>query len=353
MRKHTTISLRVLAAITLFVLSSGVTFVRPIKTYALPAMDNRFDRMSSSIASANATHVIGFSITETSTVLGSIEIEFCTNDALPGTPCTPPPGLSLTGANLSNQTGNVGFSIHPSSNANRIVLSRFPILPVGAASTYEFSDVTNPDTAGSHFIRLRTYSSNDATGGAIEEGGIAFSINTAVSVAAEVPPYLRFCASTTIVNYDCSTATSFYINLGEFSTSTPTVSSSEFVLATNAGSGLTVTISGTTLTSGNNMIPGLTPGSPSLSGASQFGINLRANTSPSIGAEPSGPGTATVRPEYNTANVFRFVTNESLVSTSTTSDNRKFTVSYMTNISDGQSPGVYATTLSFICLANF
>jgi hypothetical protein len=352
-RKHIAASTKVLLAITLFVLSSGVTFVMPLKVHALPNMDNRFDRMSSAQASVSATHVIGFSVTEVTTALGSVEIEFCSNDALPGTPCTPSSGLDLTGATLSNQTGNTGFSIHPSSSANRIVLTRFPILPVGAASTYEFSDVINPDTVGSHFIRLRTYPTDDATGGATEEGGIAFAINTEVSVSAEVPPYLKFCAGVTIVAYDCSTATTFFIDLGEFSTSDATVASSEFVLATNAGFGLTVTIAGTTLTSGNNTIPELFPNGASSPGTSQFGINLRANASPSVGAEPNGPGTATVRPEYNTPNVFRFVDNESIATANTTSDHRKFTVSYVANISGAQEPGVYATTMSFICLANF
>src|SRR5690606_21712791 len=138
-----------------------------------------------------------------------------------------------------------------------------------------------------------------------------------------------------------------------FSTSSATAATSQFVLATNAGSGLTVTIPGTTLTSGNNTIQALSPNGVSSPGSSQFGVNLRANNSPSAGAEPNGPGTATVRPAYNTPNVFRFVNNESLVSTNTTSDNRKFTITYMANVSGNQAPGVYATTMSFICLANF
>lgn len=87
--------------------------------------------MSSSVVSANATHVIGFTIGEVATPLGSIEIEFCSNDAIPGTPCVAPSGFDILGSTLSNQTGNTGFSVHPNTTANVMVLTRFPILPMG------------------------------------------------------------------------------------------------------------------------------------------------------------------------------------------------------------------------------
>lgn len=353
MRKHIATSIKLLVAFAMVILGSGFTLLKPRTTYALPLMANRFDRMSSNVAGANATHVIGFTITQTATPLGSVGIEFCANDPLPGTPCTAPTGFTAAGASLGSQTGNTGFSIHPSSTANKIILGRFPVVPIGAASTYQFNNVINPSSPGTYFVRLQTFSSNDGTGGAIEEGGIAIAINDAVNVSAEVPPYLKFCTSVTIVGYDCSTATSFFIDLGEFSTNNVSVASSEFVVATNAGSGLTITMTGTTLTSGNNTIQALNPSGTTSPGTSQFGVNLRANNNPGIGAEPNGPGTVSARPEYNNPNSFRFVNNESIATTSTTSDNKKFTLSYLVNISDSQPPGVYATTLSFICLANF
>lgn len=353
MRKQIAAKPKVLVAVAFFVLSNGITFMWPARAFALPAMINRFDRMSSASVSDTATHLVGFTITQTTTALGSVEIEFCSNNPFPGAPCTPPNGFDLTGASLSNQSGNTGFTIHPSSNINRIVLTRIPSLPSGVASTYQFDNVINPSTVGSYFVRLRTFSSTDASGGPIEEGGIAFAINDLFNVASEVPPYLKFCTGVTIVNYDCSTATNFFINLGEFSASSASSASSEFVLATNAGYGLSVSYNGTTLTSGNNTISELVPGGGSLPGTSQFGINLRANTNPGVGSEPNGPGTATVRPAYITPNVFRFVSGESIVSTTTTSDNQKFTVSYLVNVSGAQPAGVYATTLTFICLANF
>lgn len=342
-----------LGTVFVFVLALTIVTARPVEVNAQAALTNRFDRMSSATVSESATHLIGLTITQPTTDLGSIEIEFCSNNALPGTVCNPPLGFSLTGASLSNQSGNSGFTIHPSSNINRIVLTRISSLPNPVASTYQFDNVINPSAIGSYFVRLRTFSSTDATGGSIEEGGIAFAINEMFNVASEVPPYLKFCTGATVTNYDCSTATNFFINLGEFSTGSASSASSEFVTATNAGYGFSVTYNGTTLTSGSNTIPELVPGGGSLPGTSQFGINLRANTNPGVGAEPNGPGTATITPAYIAPNVFRFVSGESIVSTSTTSDNQKFTVSYLVNINGSQPAGVYATTLTFICLANF
>jgi len=329
------------------------TFAVPDNTYALPQMSSRFVRLSNAGVGATSTHVVGFTVTQLATPLGSVEIEYCSNSPVPGAACTAPAGFSLSGATLAAQTGNTGFVIDPSSTVNKLVIGRFPIIPVGGASTYQLNNVINPSSTGSYYIRLRTFSSNDGTGSPVEEGGIAFAINAGINITTEVPPYLKFCTSTTISGFDCSTATSFFIDLGEFSSSNATVASSQFVVATNAANGLTITAAGTTLISGNNSIPEIAAVGPSSPGTSQFGINLRQNSSPGIGAEPTGSGTVTASSDYNTPNQFKYASNSSIASTTITSDVMKFTISYVANVSTSQQPGVYATTLSFICLANF
>jgi hypothetical protein len=183
---------------------------------------------------------------------------------------------------------------------------------------------------------------------------VVFAIAPGLNIAAEVPPYLRFCASVTITAFDCSTANSYLIDMGEFASSRTVAASSEMVVATNAASGYSITISGTTLTSGNNTIPALLPGAASLMGTSQFGINLRSNSNPSIGANPAGPGVGgVVSVPYSAPNLFRFQNGDVLVSSSGSSDNQKFTISYVANVSNGQAPGYYASTMTYICLANF
>lgn len=311
------------------------------------------DRLSDGTVGATATHVLSFTITDFTAPVGSIRFEFCSNDPIPDFPCTPPVGFDASAAVLDSQTGETGFNIHPSSNANKIILSRFPVLVTTADVEYVFNGIVNPSNAGTFYVRLQTYSSDDATGTAIQAGGIALAVNELFNVSAEVPPFLRFCAGITIVGFDCATADSFLIDLGEFSQSLTRSAQSEMVAVTNAPSGLSISLSGTTLTSGTNVIKSLANQTASISGTSQFGMNLRANVSPAIGADPVGPGVATVAPAYNTPNQYRFRAGDVVASSTGPNDYRKFTVSYIANVDAAQPPGIYATTITFICLANF
>lgn len=321
--------------------------------FAYTSLLNRTDRLSSSTISAIARHDVRFTITDFVNPVGSIRIEFCANDPLPEQPCTPPVGFDASSANLIGQSGETGFSIHANSDANNIILTRVPDVVSTPNVQYEFSNITNPSTIGTFFVRLYTFSSDDATGTAIQAGGIALSVNDQFNVSTEVLPFLRLCVAVTIVGFDCNTATSFFIDMGEFSLSQARVASTEIVAATNAPFGYSITVSGTTLTSGTNVITPLGVQAPSSPGNSQFGINLRANGSPAIGADPVGPGTASPAAAYNSPNNFRFVPGDVIASSPGTNDYRKFTVSYIANISGSQAPGIYATTLTFICLANF
>ncbi len=316
-------------------------------------LDNRSDTIQNSEESAVTTHLFGFTMSVGAQQVGSILFEFCSNSPTISDPCTIPTGLDTTAATLAAQTGDTGFSIHPSSTNGRIILTRAPSNPLSAPSTYRFNTVTNPSDPGSHFVRLQTFGSTDATGPDIESGGVVFAIVPVLNVAAEVPPYIRFCAAVTVVSFDCSTATSFFIDFGTFSKSVNSTGSSQFVVATNANAGYSVTLSGTTLTSGNNVIPAMAAPTAPSPGTSQFGLNLRANTNPTVGQEVVGAGTSLPNANYGTPNLFKFTNGDVLVSSTTSNDNRKFTVSYVTNINGTQAPGVYATTISYICLANF
>lgn len=314
---------------------------------------DRFDRIDNPTAGSVSSHVFGFTMANTTLMVGSISFEFCSNTPVPNTPCTVPVGFDASGASLVAQGGDIGFSMHPNSTSNRLVISRPPLNPTAVPSAYQFGNVTNPSNPGSYYVRLQTYTSTDGTGIDIENGGVVFVMNAGISVNAEVPPYLRFCAAVTITSFDCSTATSFFIDFGELSTNATSQATSQFLVATNAPSGYSVFISGTTLTSGINIIPALGAPAGSVTGTSQFGINLKANTSPPIGSEVVGPGASVASAGYSTPNQYMFVNGDALVSTPVAHSNRKFTISYITNISSAQQPGVYATTLTYIALANF
>jgi hypothetical protein len=316
-------------------------------------LENRSDELSSSLPNATVQHLISFTITDNSQPLGSIEFQFCQEDPIPDFPCTSPVGFNANSVALLSQSGNTGFSVASNSTSNSIILTRSPATPTTGANTYELGSIVNPSSQDTFYLRLYVFPTTDASGTETQNGGVALATNNAVTVSAEVPPYLNFCTGITIVNQDCSTASGYSINFGNLSDLQPRSGSSQFTAGTNAQSGYTVTVNGPTLTSGNNVIPSMGSPAPSLNGTSQFGINLRANATPPVGTDPVGSGFGAITNAYDQANRFSYSDGATLVSSPSNTENQTFTISYMTNVSKDQAAGVYVTTLTFICLANF
>jgi hypothetical protein len=345
--------LRCLLIILVIVLVAGVltSFSYLFKAAAIGTnFTPRTLTVSSSVPGATANYMFGINYT-TATSVGSVKFEFCANDPFIGTACTAPSGLDISSATIINQTGETGFSVHPSTTANSLVLTRVPVVAT-QPSTYELSPVTNPSNAGTYYVRAQTFASTDASGPDIEEGGLAFSINAPLNVSAEVPPYLEFCSGIVITGFDCSTVSGSSSGFGELSKTATKTATSQFMAGTNAQFGYSVTMVGTTMTSGNDVINAMS-GSASVPGISQFGLNLRANTIPSTGQEPAGSGSAVASTDYNQPNIFRFNSGDIIVVATGSTDFQKFTASYIVNVSSQQPPGRYVTTISYICLASF
>lgn len=300
----------------------------------------------------NVQYDIGFSVA-TAGSIQSISIDFCSNSALLEDTCVPPWGFDALNANLIGQTGVSGFIKSPSSTVNQLVLTHAPAGPISAGPVhFEFDGITNPTNPESYYAKISTYASTDASGTPVDFGALAFTVNNKFDVSVEVPPYLLFCQGVSISGFDCSTATGDLLNLGQLSEQVSSVAQSQAVAATNASGGYTITVGGGTMTSGNNILPPMAGGASTV-GASQFGVNLRANSVPDIGENPSGPGSGAPRPNYNQANRYRFVNNDLLASATGVQDFKKYTISYVVNVAKSQPPGVYSTTLTYICLANF
>ena len=166
-----------------------------------------------------------------------------------------------------------------------------------------------------------------------------------------MPPYLTFCTGN-IVSSDCSNVVGNYLDFGELSTQTTRTATSQFAVATNDVTGYIATISGLTLTSGNNVIDAMTAPSISVPGSSQFGLNLRANSSPLIGSDKTGVGTGNPASDFNNPNNY-ILKNGVIASSSLSTDFNVFTVSYIANVSPSQPPGVYISTLTFIATVSF
>jgi hypothetical protein len=315
-------------------------------------LPNRSVTIGTSRPSEVTTHVFNFDIVSSST-LGSIEFLYCVNSPLQTAPCVSPSGFSAVSTSLIAQSGETGFSIHPASGGNRIVISRAPSNAFPQPSSYTFDNIVNPsDQQMTYFVRISTYASVDATGPLVDEGPVAFATTRSLVTTGFVPPYLTFCVGVTVA-LDCSTTTGDFINFGELLRTVPSAATSEFSTATNDPAGYNVGIYGNTMTSGSNIIPELAVNSPSIVGTSQYGLNIAQNFSPVIGQPPQGVGTGVGNPVYSIPNSFRFVSSDTLASSPLPTQFNKFTVSYLVNVNAGQPAGVYVTTMTYIATALF
>ncbi|MCA9332809.1 hypothetical protein KDA00_02950 [Candidatus Saccharibacteria bacterium] len=314
-------------------------------------LTNRSVTISTSEVDALSNYTFRFRI-NTAITVGSLEMEFCTNSPFIGDACTAPVGFSLASSSMGSQSGLTGFSIHPSTAGSRLVLGRIPagVLPP-TTSVITVNNITNPSVLDSVFVRISTFATNDATGIRGDTGTVVYSLANQLDTSGYVPPYLTFCTGNSVAP-DCSSSIGNYLTFGELSTSFTKSVTSQFAVATNDPTGYVTNILGVTLTSGNNTIPANTVPTISIPGTSQFGINLRANSSPLVGADKIGIGTGNPEPEFNASNSYTFKNGLIARSTLPTEFNT-FTVTYIANISPAQNPGVYSSTITYVTTVSF
>lgn len=326
-----------------------VPLVHLVETNAL-TLPNRSIRIESSRASANTLHTYNYNIPSTALV-GSVVFEYCTNNPFLLTACTAPAGMNASAASLDSESGDVGYTIHSSTNANRIVLTRAPVFSIMGPSQYVLSNIVNPSAIGSVYVRITLHATNNGTGAYGDGGGVVFAIANQLSTQAYVPPYLTFCVGITVAA-DCATSTGSSINFGELSKSSANTATSQFAGATNDVSGFSTNIVANTMTSGNEIINPLSVPTGSAPGTSQFGLNLRANSNPLVGQNPVGSGSSAPLADYAIANQF-ILKNGIVAASSLSTEFNVFTVSYLVNVSSNQTPGVYNTTLTYVATASF
>lgn len=334
---------------TVYIVVFGFLALPPARADNLP---NRSVQISTAVAEATSDHQFAFDITTTD-VVGSMVFDYCSNSPLFDQPCTAPAGLDAAGASLSSQSGETGFSVHANTDANTLVISRVPAATAAGSVEYDFSDVVNPDMPNqTTYVRISTYASNDGSGVAVDTGSAAFSLTANLAVSAFVPPYITLCVGVT-VGSQCQSSTGSRVNLGTLSPSSANTATTQFAVATNDESGYTLSVLGTTMTSGNNGISAL--GSPAVSvpGVEQFGLNLRDNSSPNVGKNKSGSGNAFAASGYSQANRFKFKSGNVIARSNLPTNFNRFTVSYLVNVTRNQAPGVYSTTLTYVGFASF
>ena len=138
------------------------------------------------------------------------------------------------------------------------------------------------------------------------------------------------------------------VNFGQLSTVVATTATSTFKVLNYTSSGYTVFTVGAPPSNGSHALTGVNPTNASQAGTEQFGINLKANTSPvSFGADPlqvpSGSFSyGTAASGYDTANNFRYVNGEGIAQSVKTSGETDYTISYLVNVANTTPGGTYS-----------
>jgi hypothetical protein len=291
----------------------------------------------------------------TGTAVKSVGIQFC--DSLAGA-CSMPTGFSSSTSTLASQPTGLGsasgWTVSAATQGSlRIANAANSTNPSGAVSI-AWNSVHNPTATNTTFYGvITTYSNADWTG-AIDSGSVVLSTATQIQVALTVSEALTFCTGTSITGQNCATVSGNQVDLGNGSTTSTASGTSVFAASTNGSSGYSVTVNGATLTSGSNTITALSSGGTSSMGTKQFGLNLADNnTTPPVGADKTGSGTAAAAVNYGTDDTFRFATGETVASAAGPTNANTFTVGYIANIDGVTPPGVYTSNLTYIATANF
>lgn len=316
-------------------------------------------------------HAFTFTLPTAGTV-GSIKFEYCT--VAVQVACVAPTGMNATAATFGNETGSAvtGFS-KLSSTANSFIATRAAAATAAnAVVKIQLNNVTNPTpTNYTFFVRITSYTGTDGATGAVDAGTVAASTATQIVLTGVMPETLIFCTGGTVSKTagvpDCTTATSGAISFNQlFSPTDTATATSQMAASTNAGSGYAITVNGATLTSGSNTIPPMTTAATRTRGKSEFGMNLKANTTATstvaIGAEVDLPPNGTdlrgqAQTGYNTVDTFKYNSGDVVAASNFNvagpTNAQIFTSSYIVDVAGNQMAGTYVATLTYICTPTY
>ena len=271
----------------------------------------------------------------------------CINIGFTGPAATLPTGMDITPSSItpSGTIGAIGSwtESNPETYAYQLTDST-GITPTAGSKTIVLTGVGNGSVKNTtYYTTVNTYSDDTCTTPVDSNGVATFVFTEGVLVSGTVNPTLTFTVDSTTCGFGVLSATAA-------KTCTHTMTA-----ASNATSGYAISyIASTTLTSGTNTITDTgSTGATSSTGTEQFGLNLMANTTPLVGADPSG-GNGAAATNYATANTFSFNSSGATVATTTIpSALTTYTVSYLANISAVTEAGLYTKTQTYNITANY
>lgn len=163
------------------------------------------------------------------------------------------------------------------------------------------------------------------------------------------------------------------VNLGTLTSGTSNTATATFSVINYTSYGYVVTMAGTAPANSGTPLTSLSTDTAPNSSVEQFGINLRANTSPAtVGADPvqtptgpptfgygeagdtnSGGTTYGVNRPYTVANSYRYAPGEVIASAPKSSGQTDYTVSFMASISPTTRGGHYSSNMEIIVTGTY
>lgn len=152
------------------------------------------------------------------------------------------------------------------------------------------------------------------------------------------------------------------IDLGVLSISGTAAASTSFTVASYLSEGYVVRVMGSAPTNtsgpGTHSLTALNAPNESVPGTEQFGINLVANTTPGIGANPVQQPDSSFsygEPEigYDQPDFFKYVNGDVVAKSTQESGQTAYTMSVIANIANSTPGGRYRTTLVIQAIATF
>lgn len=280
---------------------------------------------------------------------------------------------SVTLRLYANTTDTGGFQIHPHSdvwNENTVTWNNAPawnatiLATSGSITSNQYIDITLPATA--------------ITTGGTTDFGVDFSragIQTFFSSRedGQHPPTL-------LINHPSTTSyqaqagfntdrdpflevnvTGTGVDLGYVTSSSAAFGTSTFTVKSYLATGYVVAIEGLPLknsgTSGYT-IPYMSTAGVSTPGTEQFGINLRQNTSPSVGADPvqvpsGGFSYGTPAAGYSTVDTFKYANGDIIANALSSSGETDYTLAMILNVATTSPGGQYKGRIGIDAIPTF
>lgn len=148
------------------------------------------------------------------------------------------------------------------------------------------------------------------------------------------------------------------LNLGALSTAATASGIATFNVLNYTSYGYVVSILGNPPSNGSHTLAAMSSNAASTISTEQFGINLKANSVPTVGADPVQVPSGTfsfgaAAPNYNTANSYRYVAGETIANAIKASGETDYTISYIVNTATTTPAGNYSGNQTILCTGTY